>query len=449
MINENLPTLLVYVVNSAVCMTMGILFLCSQSLRRMLGRKYTFGNAKRLIGASSILEALVSLVIAVRIYNGIDFVSLNKFFVPLFFYFGLCLDVSAVLTLLHSNRLTRRTIFLSIAPVLMVWLFHVLFFVSQYGITFSAEANTAYIESSVGRMTCLLLYAVLAVEGIAFICYILGQSFRFVSRINNYFTGESRTKSWWLLWLTTSIAMYYILYAIDFVFFNSTVDIWIMSVKTVFAMLNMIAFMNCRYIYWTILPAFDESLNINRNDNSRETAIEQKEIGDTMPAQPYRVIYDEETPAEATTAPEPAPTSTLADGNQTSDPTELSATPSRSIDDIVDQWIRRDDRPYLRESITIVQVADEMNLNVRLLSKYINNVKGKNFNTWINEFKIMEVKRLLEMKPQLSMSELAYEVGFTDSPAMSKIFKSMVGVPPSVYRQRLQQQQIDQLKHQH
>lgn len=449
MINENLPTLLVYTVNSAVCMTMGILFLSSQSLRRMLGRKYTFGNAKRLIGASSLLEALVSLVIAVRIYNDINFVSLNKFFVPMFFYFGLCLDVSAVLTLLHSNRLTRRTIFLSIAPMLLVWLLHVAFFVPQYGFTFSAEANTAYLESTAGRMTCWLLYALLAVEGIAFICYILGQSFRFVSRINNYFTGESRTKSWWLLWLTTSIAMYYILYAIDFLFFNSTVDIWITSVKTVFAMLNMIAFMNCRYIYWTILPAFDESLNINRNDNSTETAIEQNEIGDTMPAQPYRVIYDEKSPAEETTATELTSDSPSADSNQTSGQPVMPVAPSRSIDEIVDQWIKRDDRPYLRESITIVQVADEMNLNVRLLSKYINNVKGKNFNTWINEFKIMEVKRLLETKPQLSMSELAYEVGFTDSPAMSKIFKSMVGVPPSVYRQRLQQQQIDELKHKH
>lgn len=447
MINENLPTLLVYTVNSAVCMTMGILFICSQSLRRMLGRKYTFGNAKRLIGASSIIEAIVSLVIAVRIYNGIDFVNLNKFFIPLFFYFGLCLDVSAVLTLLFSNRLTRRTILLSVAPVLLVWLLHIMLFVPQYGLTLSATANYEYLQTFYGRTTCWLLYIVLAIEGIFFISYILGQSIRFVSRINNYFTGESRTKSWWLLWLTSSVAVYYILYAIDFVFFNSVLDLWIMSVKTVFALFNMIAFMNCRYIYWSILPAFDESLNINRNDNSKEAAIEQSEIGNTMPAQPYRVINEteqeetedieeeeEEKLSDSSSAHSPAISSSCTDASQV--PT---TTHSRSIDDIVNTWINRDDRPYLREGITIVQVADEMNLNVRLLSKYINNVKGKNFNTWINEFKVEEVKRLLETNPQLSMAELAYEVGFSDSPAMSKVFKAFEGVPPSVYKQRLQQ----------
>lgn len=43
-----------------------------------------------------------------------------------------------------------------------------------------------------------------------------------------------------------------------------------------------------------------------------------------------------------------------------------------SIDIIVTQWTERPDKPFLKESITIMQVAEQMELNTRLLSNYIN-----------------------------------------------------------------------------
>lgn len=100
------------------------------------------------------------------------------------------------------------------------------------------------------------------------------------------------------------------------------------------------------------------------------------------------------------------------------------------------EWIGRADKPYLKESITIMQVADQMGLNTRLLSNYINNVKGKNFNAWINFLKVEETKRVLLEDRSRPLGEIAYEMGFTDSASLSKIFKSIEGIPPSVYRQR-------------
>lgn len=96
----------------------------------------------------------------------------------------------------------------------------------------------------------------------------------------------------------------------------------------------------------------------------------------------------------------------------------------------------RADKPYLKDSITIMQVADQMGLNTRLLSNYINNVKGKNFNAWINFLKVEETKRVLLEDRSRPFGEIAYEMGFTDSASLSKIFKSIEGIPPSVYRQR-------------
>lgn len=99
------------------------------------------------------------------------------------------------------------------------------------------------------------------------------------------------------------------------------------------------------------------------------------------------------------------------------------------------EWTQRADKPYLKESITIMQVAEQMGLNTRLLSNYLNSVKGRNFNAWINYLKVEETKLLLLADRSVSLSDIAYKMGFTDLASMSKIFKSIEGMPPSVYRQ--------------
>ena len=109
---------------------------------------------------------------------------------------------------------------------------------------------------------------------------------------------------------------------------------------------------------------------------------------------------------------------------------------SATIDDIVNHWTQRSDHPYLREGITVVQVAEEMGISPRLLSQYINNVRHFNFNTWINQLKVTEVKRLIDANNDMSLLLIANRTGFTDASAMSKIFKTITGMSPSTYRNR-------------
>ena len=127
------------------------------------------------------------------------------------------------------------------------------------------------------------------------------------------------------------------------------------------------------------------------------------------------------------------PAATASPDNNTSKP--QPATDTSSIDAIVTKWTRREDKPYLKESITIMQVAEQMGLNTRLLSNYLNSVKGRNFNAWINYLKVEETKLMLLADRSVSLSEIAFKMGFTDLASMSKIFKSIEGMPPSVYRQ--------------
>ena len=63
-------------------------------------------------------------------------------------------------------------------------------------------------------------------------------------------------------------------------------------------------------------------------------------------------------------------------------------------------------------------------------------MKGRNFNAWINYLKVQETKVVLLADRTLPLSDIAYRMGFADLASMSRIFKQMEGMPPSVYRQR-------------
>jgi AraC-like DNA-binding protein len=50
--------------------------------------------------------------------------------------------------------------------------------------------------------------------------------------------------------------------------------------------------------------------------------------------------------------------------------------------------------------------------------------------------RILESKRKLKQQPNLSLTEIAYSLGFTSSTQFGKTFKSFIGETPSEFRQR-------------
>ena len=107
------------------------------------------------------------------------------------------------------------------------------------------------------------------------------------------------------------------------------------------------------------------------------------------------------------------------------------------IEDIISEWSQREDKPFIKESLTLLDVAEETKLSPRLLSEFLNKYYKVNFCTWINTLRVEEVKRLLVERPNLSLSEISMMVGFSDPASLSKIFKKIVNESPSAYRKRL------------
>ena len=406
----DLYSLIAYVFNCAVCATIGILFLLTPLRKDKEGKIDSYSKTRLCLAASAFIEGLTSLLYAVRIVNDVPYLPLNQFTSPLFLYFAICIDMTAIIYLMHGKQPQLRTSILFVTPVLLVWLIHILLFIPDYGLTFSAKAYNEFLTTKPAIYTCYALYTVFVVEFAYILKSVDNQIIRFRQHIDNYCSGKSRSQSHWLIAVVISIVIYYIISIIDLFTSDPMWDSSILWILSLVIIVNSIAFIMCRNIYWEIRPAFAD------NDNTPTTAATTDNATDADKAQHSS---DESKQKRETDAM-----------------TQRATFDSNSIDDIVNEWIRRDDKPYLKESITITQVAEQMGLNTRLLSNYINYVKGRNFNAWINFLKVQETKVVLLADRTLPLSDIAYRMGFADLASMSRIFKQIEGMPPSVYRQR-------------
>ncbi len=101
---------------------------------------------------------------------------------------------------------------------------------------------------------------------------------------------------------------------------------------------------------------------------------------------------------------------------------------------IIDDYML-ETKAYLNPSITLKMLSKNVKLPERLISKAINKIEHKNFNNYINYYRIEEFKKLLSMDrhKKFSISAIANEVGFNSRASFYKNFKDIVGVSPSSY----------------
>lgn len=420
----DLYSLIAYVFNCAVCATIGTLFLLTPLRKDKEGKIDSYIKTRLCLAASAFIEGLASLLYTVRIVNEVPHLALDHFTGPLFMYFSICIDMTAIIYLLHGKQPKLRTAILFISPVLLVWLIHILLFIPDYGFTFSARAYNEFITTTPAAITCYALYAVFVVEFIYILKSVNQQIIRFKEHIDNYCSGKSRSQSRWLIAVVISMVTYYIIDIVDMCISTPTMDSIVLWLLSLIVIANSMAFIMCREIYWNISPAFaTDKIPLQRAITAED---------------PLPRGRNPSTSSESTALPRTGHTLLRYKPDRKGRRDRHPATQIRpnSIDNIVNEWTRRDDKPYLKESITITQVAEEMGLNARLLSNYINNVKGRNFNSWINYLKVQETKVALLADRTLPLSDIAYRMGFADLASMSRIFKQMEGMPPSVYRQR-------------
>lgn len=79
--------------------------------------------------------------------------------------------------------------------------------------------------------------------------------------------------------------------------------------------------------------------------------------------------------------------------------------------------------------------ADKLFLTPKHLSKVIKDITGKSASDWIDDYVIPEAKALLK-STNMTVQQLADELGFFDQSIFGKYFKRVVGVSPREYKRR-------------
>lgn len=92
--------------------------------------------------------------------------------------------------------------------------------------------------------------------------------------------------------------------------------------------------------------------------------------------------------------------------------------------------------PYLDSSLTIQELAEQMNMPAKDLSVLINLYMNKHFFDFINEYRIEKAMQILKdpLQKELTILEILYQVGFNSKSSFSTSFKKHTGKTPTDFR---------------
>ncbi|TAE31069.1 MAG: AraC family transcriptional regulator [Cytophagales bacterium] len=95
------------------------------------------------------------------------------------------------------------------------------------------------------------------------------------------------------------------------------------------------------------------------------------------------------------------------------------------------------DKPYLDPDLSLADLARRMHTNPVVLSQVINTGVGKNFNDFVNEYRVEEFKQQVRNpdNAHLSFLGLALDCGFNSKATFNRAFKKFTGQSPKEFAQ--------------
>ena len=382
-----------YIIVTTTCFALSSVLYLTKGIKTPLSNNKSYIKGKNLIATSLLLEGIVHLLMFITIVLGYDYQNMYEFAIPSIFFVQVIVIYAGVQTFLYSkvNVSYRLGVYMSLPIVVIALIHYAIFFIPSLHALVDSDNLTAsydaYLECATSRVLDALLTAYVVVITSIGVYFLVVSKVRFLSHIRHYHDGEVCSKCTWIHILVWSLIVFYVLCCVTILVTTPEFNVTSLWTQFVLSIIITISTLNIQEIYLHLGKAFG---NADTNDETQQT--EAVDNGD--------------------------------------DPISV----------IIDRWVNRGDRPYLAEGLTVNKVAEQMCLNKRLLSQYLNNVLNQNFNTWLNDLKVKEVKRIIEEEPSQSFNTIAIRVGFSDAPSMTKIFKSVCGMTPTMYRNSLQKE---------
>ena len=130
---------------------------------------------------------------------------------------------------------------------------------------------------------------------------------------------------------------------------------------------------------------------------------------------------------------------TLKGNGTVLDETKSRFTPEQANDLVVKlEHHMKTEKPYLNPEITLSELAKAISITKYDLTHLLNDIVGRNFFSYINEYRLNDVIQRLE-DPQynhLTIMSIAYECGFKAKSTFNGLFKQYTGLTPTAYKRQ-------------
>ncbi|MDP9076702.1 MAG: ABC transporter permease [Bacteroidota bacterium] len=92
--------------------------------------------------------------------------------------------------------------------------------------------------------------------------------------------------------------------------------------------------------------------------------------------------------------------------------------------------------------LSINSLAEALDVQPRELSRIINTALGKNFNDFVNEYRVRDVSRKMQdpAYDRLTLLGIAFDAGFNSKSTFNRIFRQMTGKSPAEYKSDLKKE---------
>jgi len=91
---------------------------------------------------------------------------------------------------------------------------------------------------------------------------------------------------------------------------------------------------------------------------------------------------------------------------------------------------------YFDEDLTLPRLSQALGVTPHQLSQFLNQHYSKNFNSFVNGYRIDDAKKLLIDEPDRNTLSIALAVGFNSYSAFHSAFRKTTGISPAEYRKK-------------
>ncbi|GGG26554.1 hypothetical protein GCM10011344_29130 [Dokdonia pacifica] len=91
-------------------------------------------------------------------------------------------------------------------------------------------------------------------------------------------------------------------------------------------------------------------------------------------------------------------------------------------------------KPYLNNDLRLVDIASHLGLPTHIVSQLINEIAQKNFNQFINDYRLKEAENLLKNEPDMSIHQMYFHLGFNSRTTFYNVFKNKHNCTPLEYK---------------